>query len=106
MVKARKDQEGSGVGGLYVGCRTHVAKASTYASIVNTATDNRIQCVRCYGTKFEIKGGDSVDCEELPTTMDGYAAAGELNMVVIRCVQCGLEQAKNLAVNGEWTEQV
>jgi len=96
---------GSGKG-LYVGYRTQPTKAQTYADIIFSTTDNRIHCPYCNGTKFEVKGGDSIDDGELPTYMDGYGAAGQLNMAIFLCAGCGREFAKNLATNGEWTEQV
>ena len=95
---------GSGKG-LYVGNRTQPTKAEAYTDITFSTTDNRIHCPYCNGTKFEVKGGDSVDNGELPTWIDGYGLAGALNMVIFLC-HCGREFAKNLAVDGEWTEQV
>lgn len=99
---ASKLKSGSGKG-HHVGYRSHVNKAGAYGDIAFSATDNRIHCPYCNGTHFEVKGGDSVDDQELNPNVDGKAA-GELNMAVFLC-HCGKEFAKNLATNGEWTEQ-
>ena len=78
---------GSGKG-LYVGYRTQPLIAETYEDIVFSATDNRIHCPYCNGTKFEIKGGDGVRNGELPTYMDGYTVAETKNMAILLC-HCG-----------------
>ncbi len=96
-------KSGSGKG-THVGYRTQVNKAGAYTDIAFSATDNRVHCPYCNGVFFQVKGGDSVDDVELDPKVDGKAS-GALNMVVFLC-HCGREFAKNLAVTGEWTEQV
>jgi len=97
-------RSGSGKG-LYVGYRTQPTIAETYADIVFSATDNRIRCPHCNGTKFEVKGGDGVRNGELPATMDGYTVAETKNMAIFLC-NCGREFAKEASATGEWTAQV
>ncbi len=96
-------ETGSGKG-FHVGYRSHVNKAGAYTDIAFSTTDNRIVCPYCNGCWFQVKGGDSVDNGELAPSIDGYAAAA-LNMVIFLC-HCGREFAKDLAIDGEWTEQV
>ncbi len=100
---ARDLSGGGGSQGTHVGNKTHVNKASAYTAIAFSSTNNKVKCPYCNGTWFEVKGGDSVDAAELDVNVDGQAAS-ELNMVVFKC-HCGREFAKNLAVDGEWTEQ-
>ena len=96
--------DGGGGKGHHVGFRSQATKAEAYTDIVFSATDNRVRCPYCNGTWFQVKGGDSVDDSELAPWVDGKAA-GALNMVVFLC-HCGREFAKDLATDGEWTEQV
>lgn len=100
MASALKSGSGKGT---HVGYRNHVNKAGAYTDIVFSSTDNRIHCPYCNGVWFQVKGGDSLDATEIKPTIDGYAASAD-NMVIFLC-HCGREFAKNLATDGEWTEQ-
>ena len=102
MVSALKGGSGKG---LYVGYRTQVPIDEAYTDIVFSATDNRVHCPHCNGTKFEVKGTHCVDDGELPTWMDGYGAAGTKDMIIFLC-HCGREFALNATPGGDdWAAQ-
>lgn len=106
MAHARKEQGGSGKG-HHVGPRTQVGTGSTYASIVNSSTDNRVRCQRCNGTFFEVKGTHYVDRDEThPAVLhSGNESAGTADCVILRCIGCGQEHTFDVDTGTDWTDQ-
>lgn len=106
MARARTEQGGSGPG-YHVGTRTQVGTGSTYASIVNTATDNRIRCQRCNGTFFEVKGTWFVDRDETEPNVlhSGNETNATTDCIIMKCMVCGQEHTFGADTAEDWTDQ-
>lgn len=106
MVHARKEQSGSGKG-WHVGSRSHVGTGSTYASIVDSSTDNRLRCQRCNSTFFEVKGTWFVDRDEThPDVLhSGNEGGATSDCIIMKCVTCGQEHTFDADTATDWTDQ-
>ena len=94
-----------GQSGQLVGFRAQPAAGQPYTDAVYSTTDNRLNCPYCSGQWFMVKDTKCMDDGQLPTTMDGYGAAGTKDMIIFLC-HCGREFAKDVdLVAGNWTAQ-
>ena len=105
MARARKEQSGGGPG-MHVGTRTQVKVDSTYASIANTSTDNRLRCPRCNCTWHEVKFTHNVDRGEIGPDAGYVSAGGATTDCIIMICRCGEETAYSMADTEDWTAQV
>ena len=103
---ARANQDG-GASGHHVGTRTHVKVDSTYASIADTKTDNRVRCAHCNSTIFEVKGTWYVDRDETHPRVShsGNEGAATADCVIFKCAVCGREHTFDTDSATDWTDQ-
>ena len=106
MARARKEQSGGG-SGHHVGTRTQVGTGSTFASIVNTSTDNRLRCQRCNSTVWEIKATHYVDRDETHVMVlhSGNEANATADCLITKCHTCGAEHTWDVDTTKDWTDQ-
>jgi hypothetical protein len=90
-----------GQSGKIVGYRTQPGAAEDHSDIEYSATDNRVECPNCGGQWFMVKDSYTIDSGALPSTMEGYGAAGEDDMIIFLC-HCGTEFGQDKA---DWTAQ-
>ena len=106
MARARTEQGGSG-SGWHVGTRTQVGTGTTFAAIVDTATDNRLRCQRCNGTMWEIKATNYVDRDETHVMVlhSGNEGGATADCLITRCLVCGAEHTWDTDSATDWTDQ-
>jgi len=106
-MRARANQDG-GAGGHHVGTRTQVKSDSTYASIADTKTDNRLRCAYCNSTAWEIKSTHYVDRDETHPRVShsGNEGGATSDCLITICLVCGREHTWDPDTTTDWTDQV